>query len=58
MLTKTYFSGSRVEFGAEQCGSFNFSLFNDSEFSLGILVRDENARDKLREMIGDIGLIM
>ena len=24
----------------------------------GILVRDENARDKLRGMIGEIGLIM
>ena len=51
MLTKTYFSGSRVEFGAEQCESFRFSLFDDPELVLGILVRDENARDKLREMI-------
>lgn len=35
-------SGSRIEFGAQQC----------------ILVRDESARDELREQVGDIGLIM
>ncbi|KIK96874.1 hypothetical protein PAXRUDRAFT_273934 [Paxillus rubicundulus Ve08.2h10] len=35
-------SGSHIEFGAQQC----------------ILVRDDEARDKLREQVGDIGLIM
>ncbi|KAG0703070.1 hypothetical protein DFH29DRAFT_918710 [Suillus ampliporus] len=35
-------SGSHIEFGAQQC----------------ILVRDEAARQKLREQVGDIGLIM
>ncbi|GLB36677.1 putative uvrD-like helicase C-terminal domain [Lyophyllum shimeji] len=35
-------SGSHIEFGAQQC----------------ILVRDEVARDKLQEQVGDIGLIM
>ncbi|KIJ59804.1 hypothetical protein HYDPIDRAFT_118051 [Hydnomerulius pinastri MD-312] len=35
-------SGSHIEFGAQQC----------------ILVRDEVARAKLREQVGDIGLIM
>ncbi|KAJ7237490.1 hypothetical protein B0H12DRAFT_1238227 [Mycena haematopus] len=34
--------GSYIEFGAQQC----------------ILVRDDAARDKLREQVGDIGLIM
>ncbi|KAJ7222624.1 hypothetical protein GGX14DRAFT_558715 [Mycena pura] len=34
--------GSYIEFGAQQC----------------ILVRDEAAREKLREQVGDIGLIM
>ncbi|GBE78672.1 predicted protein [Sparassis crispa] len=35
-------SGSHIEFGAQQC----------------ILVRDDRAREKLREQVGDIGLIM
>lgn len=35
-------SGSHIEFGAQQC----------------ILVRDDAARQKLREQVGDIGLIM
>ncbi|KAJ7293966.1 hypothetical protein C8J57DRAFT_1444990 [Mycena rebaudengoi] len=35
-------AGSYIEFGAQQC----------------ILVRDEAAREKLREQVGDIGLIM
>ncbi|KAG5646925.1 hypothetical protein DXG03_002001 [Asterophora parasitica] len=35
-------SGSHIEFGAQQC----------------ILVRDELAREKLQEQVGDIGLIM
>ncbi|KAF8837940.1 hypothetical protein BDN67DRAFT_908328 [Paxillus ammoniavirescens] len=35
-------SGSHIEFGAQQC----------------ILVRDDEARDKLREQVGDVGLIM
>ncbi|KAI6022560.1 hypothetical protein EDC04DRAFT_2606960 [Pisolithus marmoratus] len=35
-------SGSHIEFGAHQC----------------ILVRDEKAKEKLREQVGDIGLIM
>ncbi|KAG2160214.1 uncharacterized protein EDB93DRAFT_1324636 [Suillus bovinus] len=35
-------SGSHIEFGAQQC----------------ILVRDEAARQKLREQVGEIGLIM
>ncbi|KAI6114348.1 P-loop containing nucleoside triphosphate hydrolase protein [Pisolithus sp. B1] len=35
-------SGGRVEFGAQQC----------------ILVRDENAKEKLRQQVGDIGLFM
>ncbi|CAL1697343.1 unnamed protein product [Somion occarium] len=35
-------SGGHMEFGAQQC----------------ILVRDDAARDKLREQVGDIGLIM
>jgi superfamily I DNA/RNA helicase len=35
-------SGSHIEFGAQQC----------------ILVRDQAARNKLREEVGDIGLIM
>ncbi|KAF9229832.1 hypothetical protein BS17DRAFT_744362 [Gyrodon lividus] len=34
--------GSHIDFGAQQC----------------ILVRDDEARDKLREQVGDIGLIM
>lgn len=34
--------GSHIEFGAQQC----------------ILVRNDAARDKLREQVGDIGLIM
>ncbi|KAJ7671947.1 hypothetical protein B0H17DRAFT_1208872 [Mycena rosella] len=36
------FLGSYIEFGAQQC----------------ILVRDDAAREKLREQVGDIGLIM
>lgn len=35
-------SGSQIEFGAQQC----------------ILVRDDAARERLREQVGDIGLIM
>ncbi|KAI6153131.1 hypothetical protein BKA82DRAFT_4349614 [Pisolithus tinctorius] len=35
-------SGSHIEFGAQQC----------------ILVRNEKAREKLRQQVGDIGLIM
>ncbi|KAI6165390.1 hypothetical protein EDD17DRAFT_225914 [Pisolithus thermaeus] len=35
-------SGSHIEFGAQQC----------------ILVRDEKAKEKLREQVGDIGVIM
>ncbi|KAI6011658.1 hypothetical protein BKA83DRAFT_4482953 [Pisolithus microcarpus] len=35
-------SGSHIEFGAQQC----------------ILVRDETAKEKLREQVGDIGVIM
>ncbi|KAF4623894.1 hypothetical protein D9613_001576 [Agrocybe pediades] len=35
-------SGSRIEFGAQQC----------------ILVRDEASREELRKQVGDIGLIM
>ncbi|KAI6022543.1 hypothetical protein BKA83DRAFT_1216703 [Pisolithus microcarpus] len=35
-------SGSHIEFGAQQC----------------ILVRDEKARERLQEQVGDIGLIM
>ena len=33
-------------------------LWAESEPFPGILVRDERARDELRAMIGDIGLIM
>ena len=33
-------------------------LWAESEHFPGILVRNESARDELRAMIGDIGLIM
>ena len=35
-----------------------YQVGSDYQLFPGILVRDENARDKLRDMIGDIGLIM
>ena len=30
----------------------------DSDLVLGILVRDDSAREELRQQVGDIGLIM
>ena len=53
------FRGNQIEFGAQQC---LFAQLQHRMTSLmlltGILVRDDRARDKLREEVGDIGLIM
>ena len=51
--------GQRMEFGAQQCES---SSARDLMFRLmlliGILVRNEAARDALRAKVGEIGLIL
>jgi len=51
-------SGSHIEFGAQQCKpSCNRQCIFPDNFT-GILVRDDAAREKLQEQVGDVGLIM
>ena len=58
-LTELFRSGSHIEFGAQQCKVAHSIIDLCTEkFHIGILVRDEGAREKLREQIGDIGIIM
>jgi hypothetical protein len=59
-LTEDSRSGSHIEFGAQQCRviSSMFDSRTENLFYIGILVRDDAAREKLREQVGDIGLIM
>jgi hypothetical protein len=57
--TEDVCSGSHIEFGAQQCRVIGSCLIHVLKgFFIGILVRDEAAREKLREQVGDIGLIM
>lgn len=59
LLTEDSRSGSHIEFGAQQCRVVGLILDLCAEkLSIGILVRDDVARQKLREQVGDIGLIM
>ena len=53
-------SGSRIEFGAQQCtcNIFGSRLLCLHDCSKGILVRDDKAIEKLRKEVGEIGLIM
>ncbi|KAJ7232862.1 hypothetical protein B0H12DRAFT_1144747 [Mycena haematopus] len=53
-----YEQGSYIEFGAQQCELVHHECPPINNALLGILVRDDAARDKLREQVGDIGLIM
>lgn len=52
--------GSRIEFGAQQCKCdiSQFACCDYMNFLKGILVRDEEAVEKLRKEVGEIGLIM
>lgn len=51
-------SGNRIEFGAQQCRSFAAVSQAFAEMLLGILVRDDAARERLKKRVGDVGLIM
>jgi len=58
-LTELFRSGSHIEFGAEQCkATHSMTDLCTEKFHIGILVRNEGAREKLREQIGDVGIIM
>ena len=58
-LTELFRSGSHIEFGAEQCKvTHSMTDLCAEKFLIGILVRNEGAREKLREQIGDVGIIM
>ncbi|KAI5997877.1 hypothetical protein F5J12DRAFT_895738 [Pisolithus orientalis] len=51
--------GSHIEFGAQQCELIFLASFTILYAKVtGILVRNEKAREKLRQQVGDIGLIM
>lgn len=52
-------SGTKIEFGAQQC-ECNLHRCNTglTNYTLGILVRDDAAREKLRARVGEIGLIL
>ena len=49
-----------IEFGADQCEYTDFLSFTDSlmELNPGILVRDNAARKRLKERLGDKSIIM
>ena len=52
--------GSRIEFGAQQC-KYTICFESPTLFiwlHKGILVRDDEAVEKLRKEVGEIGLIM
>jgi hypothetical protein len=52
-------SGDNIEFGAQQCKpAQQLALPPKITPSIGILVRDDFARQKLRNQVGDIGMIM
>ena len=57
-----YFFGDAepVEFGADQCKCTIFLFFTNSLMGLypGILVRDDTARKRLKERLGENSIIM
>lgn len=50
--------GQSIEFGAQQCEFKHPEPVHVFIIFSGILVRDENAKLRLREQVGDIGIIM
>ena len=58
-LAEVFRSGRHIEFGAEQCKvTDSMTDLCTEKFHIGILVRNEGARKKLRKQIGDVGIIM
>jgi hypothetical protein len=52
-------STNRIEFGAEQCTHFHDEYLKfTQEVRIGILVRNDAAREALRRQVGELGLIM
>jgi hypothetical protein len=52
------YRGSHVEFGANQCQYWHCPFMTRTDKHIGILVRDDTAKEKLRNEVGDIGIIM
>ena len=59
IMSDIAFRGSRIELGAEQC---KYKIYCGSSMFMrlpeGILVRNKKAKEKLRQDIGEVGLIM